>query len=327
MPATYTDQFWVLDPYSPPPAGTSLVVQNYDLVDQDDDGDIGRSGGDTINGVDVTRAYPGDTVTVTLDDGSSMTVTGTTFYLANGTQVFTPTDGSVLEDATFASSSFVTTTGVLDVGEDLGPPCLTSGTLVQTDHGLKAVEDLEAGAILFGPEGQRLTLRMVLKTSFCARELGENSKLLPVRIVAGALGNGLPKRDLLVSRQHRMLLNAPMVKRMFGHAEVLVPAIRLTDLPGIYVDHSVKSVTYYHLVFDQHEIIYAEGAATESLYTGPEALRSVPDDALSELLLMFPDLKRRPEMTEPALPIPERAEQKELISRLGGAIYPILQRA
>ena len=118
-----------------------------------------------------------------------------------------------------------------------------------------------------------------------------------------------------------------MVKRMFDHAEVLVPAVRLTDLPGIYVDHSVTSVTYYHLVFDQHEIIYAEGAATESLYTGPEALRSVPGDALSELLLMFPDLERRSEMTEPALPIPERAEQKELISRLGDAHYPILQRA
>lgn len=316
MPATYTDQFWILDPYSPPPAGTVLAVQTYDLVDQNDNGEIARSGGDTVNGSDVTRVYPGDSVTVTLSDGTETTITGTTFYLANGSQVFTPTDGSVLEDATLVDSSYVTTVGVLDVDTDLGPPCLTTGTKVETDKGPVAVEDLKVGMTVLGPDGKHLTLRMVLTAPFGARQLHENEKLYPVRIVAGALGNGLPHCDLVVSRQHRMLLNAPVVARMFDHSEVLVPAIKLTALPGIYVDDTLQQVTYFHLVFDKHEIIYAEGAATESLYTGPEALRSVSKEARQELLTMFPQLADQKGMGRPALPIPKGKEQNQLVGRL-----------
>ena len=44
MPTSYTDQFWLIDPFSPPPSGSTLLVQTYDLIDADDDGDIGRSG-------------------------------------------------------------------------------------------------------------------------------------------------------------------------------------------------------------------------------------------------------------------------------------------
>ncbi len=327
MPTTYTDQFWILDPFAPPPSGTTLAVRVYDLVDSDDDDDIDRRGGDTVNGVDVTRVFPGDTVSVTYADGTRTTVTGTTFYLSSGIQVFTPTDGSVLQDATFNSSTYVTTQGVLNVNTDLGPPCLTHGTLVETPNGQVPVEDLKAGMQVIGEDGAPLTLRMVLSTGFGAREMRENDKLQPVRIVAGALGNGLPRRDLVVSRQHRMLLNAPVVERMFGDSEVLVPAVKLTALPGIYVDPTLPRVVYYHLVFDQHEIIYAEGAATESLYTGTEALRSVPSEAREELLLMFPELREQSGMNVPARKIPERKQQNRLVGRLAKNEQTGLSRA
>ncbi|MFY0595453.1 MAG: Hint domain-containing protein [Cognatishimia sp.] len=326
MPTTYTDQFWILDPFAPPAAGTTLEVQVYDLIDQDDDDDIGRRGGDSINGVDVRRSYPGDVVTVTLADGSTVSITGTTFYLANGVEVFTPTDGSVLQDATFVSSSFTTTQGDLDVNTDLGPPCLTQGALVKTSVGELPVEDLRPGMVVIGLDGRKLVLRVVLKTSISARDMQENPKLYPVRIVAGALGNGLPNRDLIVSRQHRMLVNAPIVKRMFGYEDVLMAAIKLTEIPGIFVDQSLTSLTYSHLVFDQHEVIFAEGAATESLFTGPEALRSVPVDALTELLTLFPDLQTQPDMSLPACPILEGGAQKQLAGYFATRVQPVLQR-
>ncbi|UZD91027.1 Hint domain-containing protein [Cognatishimia activa] len=315
MPATYLDQFWVIDPYSPPAAGTTLTVQKYELVDNDDDGDVGGDGGDTINGIDVDRAYPGDTVTVDNGDGSTTTITGITFYLTDGTRVFTPTDGSVLDDLELVSTTWVSGTGDLDVN-DLGPPCLVAGTHVETPDGMMRVEDLSPGMSVVGQDGRLLTLRMVLHTDFNGRELAENDKLRPVRIVAGALGNGLPRRDLLVSRQHRVVVSTQSVLQMFGCDEVLMPAAQLLPLAGFYVDTEFESVTYYHLVFDQHEIIYAEGAATESLYTGEEALKSVSDEAREELMAMFPDLTLAHCAMEPARVIPKNTQQKTLVERI-----------
>lgn len=314
MPTSYLDQFWAIDPFSPPPVGTTLVVEKYELIDQDDDDDIGP--GDTINGIGIDRAYPGDTVTVDNGDGTTSTITGITFYMSDGSRLFTPTDGAVLDDLPLDSTTYVNTTGVLDVDTDLGPPCLVAGTHVMTSLGPIPVEKLHTGMTIVGQDDRKLKLRMVLKTSFTARDIAENPNLAPVCIVAGALGNGLPTCDLVVSRQHRMLLNAPVVERMFGDKEVLVPAIKLTKLPGIYLDTDFPLVTYFHLVFDQHEIIFAEGAATESLFTGPEAMRAVSAEAREELLTMFPELAEHDCVGSPALPIPKDQKQKALIGRL-----------
>jgi hypothetical protein len=129
------------------------------------------------------------------------------------------------------------------------------------------------------------------------------------------LGNGLPKRDLLVSRQHRMLVRSKVVERMFGTQDVLVSAIKLTALPGIYVDEQVEEVEYFHILFDQHEIIWAEGALSESLFTGPEALKSIPAAARSELEVLFPELCAADYCAISAALIPSGKAQKQLIAR------------
>jgi hypothetical protein len=131
----------------------------------------------------------------------------------------------------------------------------------------------------------------------------------------GALGNGLPIRDLLVSRQHRMLIQSKIAERMFGTAEVLISAIKLTKLPGIFVEEGLQEVEYYHLLFDQHEVIYAQGAPTESLFTGPEALKAISPEARKEILMIFPEIAEENYEPSPARFIPEGKLQKALIAR------------
>lgn len=314
MPTTYTDQFWLIDPYSPPPRGTTLEVVSLDIVDQNDNNLINRSNNDTIDGVDITAAYPGDTITVRLESGERVTITGTTFYLADGRRVFTPTDGSVLEDAVLLRTTWEIEDGSMPVG-DLGPPCFVSGTLVEVAGGMKPVETLSEGDEVTGYGGETLTLKKTLRRRFDARALATMPKLRPVRIMAGALGGGLPRRDLLVSRQHRMLIRSKIAERMFGETEVLIPAIKLTALPGIYIDESVDALEYVHLLFDQHEVIYAEGAPTESLFTGPEALKSVSPEAREEILTIFPEAAALDYAPDPARFIPPGKRQKQLIAR------------
>ena len=49
-------------------------------------------------------------------------------------------------------------------------------------------------------------------------------------------------------------------------------------------------ITYFHLLFDRHEIVMSDGAWSESLFTGPQALNSVSDAARREIFALFPDL-------------------------------------
>lgn len=75
---------------------------------------------------------------------------------------------------------------------------------------------------------------------------------------------------------------------MFGQDEVLVAAKQLLGLDGIEVADDLNEVIYHHFLFDQHELVTANGLQCESLFTGPEALRAVGAVARHQILAMFP---------------------------------------
>lgn len=198
---------------------------------------------------------------------------------------------------------------------DIVPLCFAAGTQVQTPRGPVAVDALVEGDAVQRPDGTFAVLRRVLRTRLDAGALSRNPKLRPVRILAGSLAPGVPARDLLVSRQHRMVVGSRIVQRMFGQREVLIPAIRLTALPGVFVDHDVQAVTYIHLVFDAHEVILAEGTPSESLFPGPEALHAMGAAARAEFLALFPHVSAGFPPVPPARFIPPVHKQKQLLAR------------
>ncbi len=279
MPTTYTDQFYEMDPYAPPPIGTFLPVFSFNLIDQDDDGDIEANGGDSVDGQDVTQSYPGDTVTVNLSGGGSITYTGTTFYLADGRQVFTPTDGQVLQAGTFAGASAVTTQGTLDV-PDLGPPCFVSGTLIDTPNGRVAVESLQVGDRVATVDHGPQVIRWI-----GARQIAGNGAFAPIRFAAGAMGND---RAMYLSPQHRVLLQGWRAEMLFGEEQVLVGAKHLINDASIRPAPR-RDVTYHHILFDQHELVWSDGCITESFFPGDCILSGDPE-MRAEIGELFPEL-------------------------------------
>ncbi len=203
-------------------------------------------------------------------------------------------------------------------------PCLTAGTAIQTPSGPKMVEDLKPGMKITTVDDGTARLVAVFNRTVTALDMAKNPTLHPVRITAGALGNGLPGRDLLVSRQHRMLVASPIVERMFGRSEVLVAAIKLVDLPGIYVDRSVNSVTYFHLLFSSHQVLFAENAPTESLYLGDEAIKALSQAQHAEIDALFPGLANLRPKALPRRMIPPGRSQKQLIARHASNQKPLL---
>lgn len=178
-------------------------------------------------------------------------------------------------------------------------PCFARGTLIETESGPVAVENLVPGMMVVTRDRGLQPLRWVGSRILGSRLLNVNPNLRPIRISAGALGNGLPKRDLLVSPQHRVLVRSKIAQKMFGAPEVLVAAKQLLQIEGIDIAQDQPLVEYFHFLFDQHEVVISEGAETESLYTGKEALKAVGYSALEEIFALFPELRDRSENEMP----------------------------
>ena len=279
MPTTYTDQFFLMDPANPPPVNTALTPTSLTLIDQNDDGEVDASSGDSVNGSLVTRSWPGDTITIDVPGTGLVTYTGTTFYLADGSRVFTPTDGQVLQAGSYQSATFVTSEGPLDVGE-LGPPCFVSGARISTPYGLRAVEDLVVGDTVLTADRGPQVIRWV-----GARDVAGVGDFAPIRFAPHAMGN---RKELLVSPQHRMLVTRWRAQMYFGEDEVLVAAKHLVNHDTIHVQ-PMRRVTYHHILFDQHEVVFAEGVPSESFLPGATILTE--DQSLyDEITTLFPEL-------------------------------------
>ena len=207
--------------------------------------------------------------------------------------------------------------------------CFRNGTHILTIRGNVAVEDLRVGDMIVTRDNGPQPLRWIGSKQVTGdlQHLFQNMR--PVRIAAGALGSSLPQRDLYVSQQHRVLVSSRIAERIFGEAEVLIAAKHLTEIDGIEIDDSGDDLTYFHLLFDRHEIVCSEGAQTESLFTGPEALKSVSPEARSEILALFPELLAGDHVREPARRIGSGREGRQLAKRHsanGRELQPALTR-
>lgn len=165
--------------------------------------------------------------------------------------------------------------------------CFAAGTAIRTPSGDVPVEDLAAGDLVQTVDAGAQPIRWIGITTI---DLAKAPHLAPIRIAAGALGAGQPAADLLVSPQHRVLVRSRIAQRMFGAQEVLVAAKLLLDLPGFSIADDLAQVDYAHFMFDAHQVVWSNGALTESLFTGPEALKAVGPAARDEIMVLMPDL-------------------------------------
>jgi hypothetical protein len=193
-------------------------------------------------------------------------------------------DGYSIQRASNGSGSFVNnqtpTPGTHNV-------CFTAGTRVQTPRGPVAIETLQPDDLVMTRDNGPQPVVWVWSKTHRPDAMARNQRLCPVRIARHALGNGLPVRDLYVSQQHRVLIASRIAERIFGETEVLVAAKDLVALAGVEVVLPAQELTYIHLLMNGHEIVLAEGAPSESMYLGPQALRVMDGAMQAEVKLLL----------------------------------------
>ncbi len=148
--------------------------------------------------------------------------------------------------------------------------CFAPGTLISTPSGARPVEELGPGDMVLTADGRAVPVRFNLVQSVVKRAVMPE-RLEPVRICAGALGGGLPLRDLVVTGDHGMILDGLVI-----NASALVNGSSIDWVPFAELP---DPVVYHHIETEDHDVILAEGAATETFIDipGRKAFDNYPD--------------------------------------------------
>ena len=167
--------------------------------------------------------------------------------------------------------------------------CFTPGTLIATPRGAVAIEMLKPGDMVITRDNGPQEIRWTGRQHLAGPPLRLDNRLQPVLIRAGALGPGVPERDLQVSPNHRVLLLGEHPALKVAEAEVFVSARHLIGTRGIK-RAAVAETTYLHVMCDRHEVVLSNGAWTESFQPSDHAVEGVSDRAREELFTLFPEL-------------------------------------
>lgn len=154
--------------------------------------------------------------------------------------------------------------------------CFALGARIMTPRGPRRVEDLAAGDLVITADHGPQPILLITRHRVSAAEMDERPDVQPLRLAPmclAPLGIPGPTRALILSQQHRVAV--PDAGRPGAAGEVLVPARALRALAGVSLVRPVGGVAYFHLLLPRHEVIFAEGIAVESLFTGDQVLRSM----------------------------------------------------
>ncbi|MEP1898404.1 MAG: cadherin-like domain-containing protein [Ascidiaceihabitans sp.] len=242
---------------------TFINVNAGDVVD-------GNEGGDDFDTLDLSGSAPsGGSLQVVFEDANP----------ENGVVNYFDSDGNDAGQLTFTNIENVI-------------PCFTPGTLIATPKGERRVEDLAVGDRIITRDNGIQEIRWMGAKDMKAADFAKAQHLRPIMISQGALGGGLPERDMMVSPNHRVLVANDKTALYFEEREVLVAAKFLTGLDGVDVV-DVAWTTYIHIMFEQHEVVLSDGAWTESFQPGDQTLAGVGNAQRNEIFELFPELETR----------------------------------
>jgi Ca2+-binding RTX toxin-like protein len=284
---------------------------------------FGGTGDDTINVSQGDSAEGGDgddffrlttlgeaaTDTITILGGEGAETAGDTLWLGEFAKKadinFTNTDdaaGGLAGTFTMNDGTIVTFSEIENI------ICFTPGARILTQWGERPVESLRLGDMVVTRDHGLQPIRWIGKRSVPG--LGD---FAPVSIASSVMGGQAP---LLVSPQHRLLFTGYQAELLFGESEVLVAAKHMVNGRDVTISPR-NEVTYIHIMFDRHEIIYADGIGTESFYAGDMALGAIDAAAREELFAIFPELRTAPGHHRDTARSCLRRHEAQLLTALG----------
>ena len=287
---------------SPLIVGTDSIAGN-DFLDGGAGADLvyGGGGNDTLIAGENDTLYGGDgddlfvietpteagVGTITIVGGEGGEPNGDTLRLTADVSRADITFTNLNDNAGGLSGTFTLADGtVVTFSEIENIICFTPGARILTPHGARAIETLRPGDMVITRDHGPQPIRWIGR-----RTVPGLDKFAPISIAAHVLDGAT--RDLLVSPQHRLLFTGYKAELLFGFDEVLVAAKHLVDGRDV-IAAPQAAVTYIHMMLDCHEVVYADGAATESFHAGDVGISAISDQSREEMFSIFPELRSNP---------------------------------
>ncbi|WP_103256265.1 Hint domain-containing protein [Tabrizicola aquatica] len=244
-------------------------------------------------------------------------VNGDGILNANDPQYFFVADGS--GTLTLMSNGWGGGSLTLLAVDETPPPdpvCFRAGSAIATPSGPRAVETLRPGDMVLTEDGRAVQLVWVGCSHYSAAQLAADPALRPIRIPAHAIRRGMPDRDLDLSPQHRIVIDGAACELMFGQPRVLVVAKHLVGTLAQVVEDDA-GVTYFHLLFEEHEILLSNGLPSESFQPARRMIEQMAGGAQTALMATLDALGADAILTRPdALPTLRSLEARVLLESL-----------
>ncbi len=226
--------------------------------------------------------------------------------------------------ATLAQMNAIGNGSIPLTGVDIDPPpfCFAKGTDIATPTGRRKVEVLRAGDTVLTEDGRSVTIAWIGQSRYSAWQAGNNPRLRPVHVLAHAFGPGLPDSDLVLSRQHRIVVESATCELLFGESRAFVLAGHLPTGLARSPDPT-DDVVYFHILLETHEILLANGLPAESFQPARQLIESLSTptrQSLSEVLAVLGEeaMLSRPD----ALPTLKQREAQVVLTSLAGSAVP-----
>ena len=295
--------------------GNSLIFEGANEAFDDDRFGTNVSNPETITGFDQ-GASTNDSIFVLFPTSVGPTTGPTTESVAAsenpgaGTTTLTLADnagGSYLSQIVLEGlygGTFVATGTTGNQGWDITyTACYRRGTRILTGRGEVAIEDLQIGERVMTRSGALRPIRWIGWRRYANAIIARNRNVQPIRFEAGALGGGLPRRDLWVSPEHAMYLDG-----------MLIPASALVNGRSIVQETDLAEITYLHLELDSHDVIIAEGAMSESFVDDDS--RALFDNA-ADYAKLYPEA-----VSQPARFCAPRVEDGAALEAMRSRLWP-----
>lgn len=190
-------------------------------------------------------------------------------------------------------------------GTDISVVCFLAGTHIATRTGEAKIESLRVGDAVAVKESGQTAFRPI---AWIGRGHMDVSRSMtrrdayPVRVRAGAFGEKVPHRDLLMTSEHCVHVDGR-----------LVPVRMLVNGSSILADSNVTRYEYFHLELEHHSILIAEGLEAES-YLDTGNRRNFANSSVAALVPEFAiDVSHRRWSEDAAAPLTVDRETVEPI--------------